>query len=322
VLNQTFKDIELICVNDGSTDNTLEILNEYAAKDSRLKVFDRANSGASAATNFAVDRSSGGYMFFMDHDDFLDLNYFEVLNAETLKNNYDMVFGGIKEYYGGSNIKNVNLAKGMNINPDETVEINDENRYKFFSLFYKCIVVHWGRLIKRSVIMENGIRLFTLDMTFTALTLLYAKKIVVNESVSYYYRQTEGSLSKKVFWMVSSCLKDFTLLKKNIKDRGFKDKEYEDIIDAAVCDTLVGYYDRWNIGLLSRCSLFEIRNMLNLIKDSIDYFNLNSVVNASPDKFLKVKYALFRFWVKNNIVFMPKVIRIARNIIRTFWFFK
>ena len=69
ILNQTHQDIELICVNDGSTDDSLDILNEYAEKDSRIQVFSQTNQGGGAARNFALDKISGKYLYFMDSDD-------------------------------------------------------------------------------------------------------------------------------------------------------------------------------------------------------------------------------------------------------------
>ncbi|MCL2144463.1 MAG: glycosyltransferase [Endomicrobia bacterium] len=328
VLNQTFKDIELICVNDGSTDNTLEILNEYAAKakDSRLKVFTQANSGVAATLNAAIGYASGDYIFIMGHDDFLDLNYFEVLYARTLKDDYDMVLGGISVYYEDCSVKKLNLARDIDIKSGELVEINDGNRDKFFALFYKRLVIDWGRLVKRAIIADNNIKKYDQpssdDMPFTALTFLYVKKIILVDSVNYYYRKFFASLSEKTALTVLSCINNFTTLKKEVFDRGFKDKKYEDIIDRAVCDILIGYYDRWNTGLFSRCSVSEIRKMYPLAKERIEYFNTASVVKNSSDKFLKIKWTMFRFGIKHNIYIMPKIIRLVRNIVRIFWFFE
>lgn len=85
VLEQTYKDIEVLLVNDGSTDGSLEILREYEQKDSRVKVIDKPNTGVSLTRNAGIDASEGEYIFFIDCDDWIDFDTLEFLlsHAET-----------------------------------------------------------------------------------------------------------------------------------------------------------------------------------------------------------------------------------------------
>ena len=91
ILNQTHEDIELICVDDGSTDTSFKILNDIADNDSRVCVFHQENRGGGAARNFALQKVTGKYLYFMDADDRVELNAFEEFYAVSTENDLDFV---------------------------------------------------------------------------------------------------------------------------------------------------------------------------------------------------------------------------------------
>lgn len=91
VCNQTFKDIEIICVDDGSDDSSLEILKEYEVKDKRFKIFENSHEGPSSARNTGLDNAEGKYIYFMDSDDFIEHDTLEKLYNTAEKNDTDMV---------------------------------------------------------------------------------------------------------------------------------------------------------------------------------------------------------------------------------------
>ena len=92
VANQTLKDIEIICVNDCSKDNSLDILNEYAKKDSRIKIINfEENKGPGVARNAALDIAQGEYIMFLDPDDWYELNACETAYNQIVENNNDIV---------------------------------------------------------------------------------------------------------------------------------------------------------------------------------------------------------------------------------------
>ena len=90
ILRQTFKDFELILVDDGSPDNCGEICEEYAQKDSRIKVVHQPNGGLSAARNSGIDIAKGDYLTFIDSDDFVFPHYLEILVKLCQENDADM----------------------------------------------------------------------------------------------------------------------------------------------------------------------------------------------------------------------------------------
>lgn len=91
VCNQTFRDLEIICINDGSTDSSLSILHEYSKQDNRIKIIDQENGGPGVARNVGLNISNGKYIYFMDSDDFLELNALEDLYSIAEEKNLDIL---------------------------------------------------------------------------------------------------------------------------------------------------------------------------------------------------------------------------------------
>ena len=91
ILNNTYRELEVICVNDGSRDNSLEVLKGYAARDSRVKVIDQPNAGVSAARNRGLDEATGEYIAFVDSDDWVHHRYFELLHDPSRRENADIM---------------------------------------------------------------------------------------------------------------------------------------------------------------------------------------------------------------------------------------
>lgn len=94
VLNQTFRNFELIIVNDGSIDGSLETVTDYAKKDNRIKVFSQNNSGVSMARNKGIRKALGKYICFLDSDDTYELSFLEKMVSAAEKSNADVTYSG------------------------------------------------------------------------------------------------------------------------------------------------------------------------------------------------------------------------------------
>lgn len=99
VINQTYTNLEIICVDDGSTDNSGNICDEYAQKDSRIKVFHKTNGGLASARNVALSYVTGDYIGFVDSDDWIEPEMYETLVQQIEKNNVDMVCCNYSKVY-------------------------------------------------------------------------------------------------------------------------------------------------------------------------------------------------------------------------------
>lgn len=105
VINQTLKEIEIICVNDGSTDRTQKILEEYSKKDDRILVINKPNGGLSSARNAGMEKMQGEYIAFLDSDDWVDLEFYEKLYNAAKTNNADCAIGKTFLYHNESDIR-------------------------------------------------------------------------------------------------------------------------------------------------------------------------------------------------------------------------
>ena len=94
LINQTLTDIEIICVNDGSTDDSLKILRQYQEKDNRIVIVDKKNGGLPSARNAGLDRARGQYVGFVDSDDYVEPSMFETLYKTAKKKNSEVVICG------------------------------------------------------------------------------------------------------------------------------------------------------------------------------------------------------------------------------------
>lgn len=111
IINQSYKDWELIIVDDGSTDNSLSICKKYSEIDDRVKVFSQENQGPGKARNFGIKKSKGTYISFIDSDDYYEKNYFEILDSYIKKYNYDLLYFNIVMEDEDGNINRINQIK-------------------------------------------------------------------------------------------------------------------------------------------------------------------------------------------------------------------
>lgn len=194
LLNQTLKDIELICVNDGSTDNSLEILNKFAAEDSRVKVFNKENGGCGSARNKALDEASGEYIYFFDPDDYVLPNALEELYANAISNDSDLVMFKIARFYEG---QPVDYSRPF-YNLDEVFMDVDFNHFTFN---YKDIIPYvmnsalapWSKLYKKEFLDKYDDFRFDVgiafdDVPFHVKTILRAERISFAPDFYYHYR--------------------------------------------------------------------------------------------------------------------------------------
>ncbi len=247
VMNQTLQEIEVLCVDDGSTDNSLKILREYEEKDSRLHVICQANAGAGAARNTGLRQAQGKYLSFLDSDDFFELDMLETVYHQAEQYQADFVVFNSDQYH---------------MDKQEFVEINWALRRKdippYMPFTYRQLADNvfktfvgwaWDKLYLRSFVEVHNLwfqeQRTTNDMLFVFSALVVAKRIaIVDRVLAHQRRGGSGTLSvtREKSW---HCFYDaLAALRKRLRDENIYWELEKDYINYALHFTL------WNLNTL------------------------------------------------------------------------
>ena len=187
LVEQTLKNIEIIIVNDGSTDNSKKIISKFAEKYSNIKYYEKTNGGLSSARNYGIKYANGEYVAFLDSDDYVEKNLYELMYKKALQENSDMVeCDFIWEYYG----KNGEIVK---------TKKDKRKKFKTLNQYVKnARVVAWNKLIKKQIIDDFNIRfpegLIYEDIEFFYKLFPHLNKISYVNIYGIHYVQRNGSI--------------------------------------------------------------------------------------------------------------------------------
>lgn len=189
LLNQTYKNIEIILVNDGSTDNSAKIAMKYAMKTSRMHYYEKENGGLSDARNYGIKKSNGVFLCFVDSDDFVAEKFVKILYDSILFNDGDIAAVGFCYYYEGDILEEPVITTKVDVldTKQAIIELFNEDKFCNFA---------WNKIYKRSLF--NGISYPVgrkmEDLGTTYLLLERCRKIIYNPSKLYYYYQRNDSI--------------------------------------------------------------------------------------------------------------------------------
>lgn len=191
ILSQNFADFELVIIDDGSIDKSGQIAHEFATIDHRVHVYSQVNSGVSAARNRGIDIAKGTWIAFIDADDFIAQDYFEVLRYE---NTADLIIQDIVYVTNGCNTYKAAYKDGIMV-PEEFLSVYGV--YPYYSS-------SWGKFFKASLLKRNNINFdvclsFGEDTLFNLQYIVYCKIIRVTSSSSYKYRVSGVGLTNTAY---------------------------------------------------------------------------------------------------------------------------
>lgn len=202
IVNQTLKDIEIICINDGSNDSSKVILEKYQADDERIYILNQKNKGYGSACNAGLRLARGEYISIIESDDFIDKNMYEDMYSLAQKHNADIVKSPYYDYRdsekdGTESISKIDWDVHYNM-PKGVFQICEHPQFVYF---HPSI---WSCIYKRSFIQNNAISFIEakgagwVDNPFQIQTLCQAKKILYTDKAYYYYRLTNPSSSSNI----------------------------------------------------------------------------------------------------------------------------
>ena len=268
LINQRYKNVEILCINDGSTDNSRSIIDDYRAKDSRIKLLEHdiscSNKGLSASRNLGIKEAAGNYICFIDSDDFINEEFIIDLYIDIKKTNSDIAMASIYKTY--TSYQEPLVVYNQNIIVTKTKDKFDLAKLPKHN--YVCNKLYKAAFLKKSGILFREYRLYE-DIEWTHKVLYLANKVCASTFAKYFYRQHNSSIvaikSKK--WLEDRDLawKNTIRFAQSIPTNvgNMRDYDWSEMIDYVVFGILLlriricGFYKLYY--LFGKILIFEVR---------------------------------------------------------------
>ena len=284
ILSQTFTDFELLLIDDGSTDRSGEICDEYAKKDTRIRVFHTKNRGVSAARNLGLDNAKGEWISFVDSDDWVECNHFQSFVSQ-FNDNVDLCINSFiaNLSYGAKSFHYPNLITKNKIH---SIEI-------FFTILQPHSQFLWNKIFKKEIIKNHNIQFNTKlnlgeDNVFILEYINYVKLISSSFICTYHYDQTD----------------------ENPLSLGRRKRTKEELCYqlTANCDTILKLYNKYKLPVIFEyaSNYLYTRIFQRIIVPNIQYKSCFTKILPDPVKYIRCSCKL-------------DCTKISDKFIRTFW---
>lgn len=309
VINQTLKEIEIICVNDGSPDNSLRILKDLQSMDERIKIIDQQNQGVCKARNEAIKIAKGKYCINIDSDDWVEENYLEEMYKTAEKNGSDIVISDIflDFYYEKSKsfvMRDLNISEKITLNGEEYINIFLDTNFNGYS----C-----NKLIKKELYIKNNIKynenIYIFEDVEVILKLAYFSNKINKINKSYYHYIKHESIASNQ--SKEKCLNDINNCFKELNLFFLKNKEYH-----FSKKILIHWYSR--ILRILLVSKIKDEEYINIVFNLLREINIIDLIKAI--KIIGIVYVVYGIILKilkfKKSVNMIKVIDKKLNYLR------
>ncbi len=284
VINQSYKNLEIICVNDGSKDSSLKILKDYQKRDDRIIIIDKENAGVSSARNDGIRKSTGEYISFVDADDWVEIDMIESLYNSIIENGVDVVRGN---YFFNTNYDGYDYVGNLGDLAGKKLLTNQSNFVELFinKLLNGSILSHVVLLlIKRECVMKTS--LFNDKLVLMEDTLFYNELMNHIDSIYffdkpiYHFFQNPNSCTKSEEYYIRNIynlIKGNNYLTELIRQDKFEERDRIEIINTYVANTIAGYI--YAIYLSSKTTKKDLVKIIDKMLNEKEIYELLYSVN-------------------------------------------
>ena len=329
LLDQTLRDIELVCVNDGSKDNSLKMLENFSKKDPRIKIINQENQGCGAARNKALDNANGDYIYFFDPDDYLVPDALEKLYYNAISNNSDFVI-----------FKIASFRDGEPINYDEPgfefEKIFNDVDFNNFTFNYRAIKRHvllssfapWTKFYKKEFLDKYDDFRFHInvafdDVPFHVQSMLRAKRISYVPEFFYHYRLSNPNSVNNTASNAPDIFKIVDYVENFLKNENFFDEFREDFIifkitqlSMYISSSRSEDYFKMVKSAIDEMNFLDTDAYVSVIKRSNALKRYNAIINSNSIMEYELNLANVgeSFKVYNDNIYRDEIVRIQDEI--------
>lgn len=323
IIHQTYNNIEIICVNDGSTDQSLDILKSYAYDD-RIKIVEKTNGGLSDARNAGLKHVTGEYIMFVDSDDWIDVETCEKSIEKMIQNDVDVVMWSYTREYGDKSLKKYIFDKDIYFDEEDT-------KYKIYRRLFglygeelahpenaDAIITVWGKLYKSDLILNNKIQLVDVrligsceDALFNIDVFKHVKSCYFMNEYLYHYRKSNETFTSNYRQNLKNQWDNLYSYMQNIITQNNLEKSFYDALNNRIALNMIGL----GLNVLS-----SQKNIFSLTKDYKEILmspKINNSINNLKIKDMPIHWKIYFYCLKKRFVILAIIMLKIMNMLRS-----